>query len=150
MSRTIPVPSASRYEHRFPAVAANVAPVREAVVAVARRAGMDEPALADLAVAVSEALTNGVLHAFPDRPGSVTVAAGTDDGCFAVTITDDGCGMRARDDSPGLGLGLSLMGRLCGRVQLSPGPQGVGTSVHMTFPLGDAPAPRRRHTHAAA
>jgi serine/threonine-protein kinase RsbW len=122
----------NRYEQRFPAEARFVAPARQAVTSLARRAGMSQDAVGDLAIAVSEAITNGVMHALATF---VDVEAETVDGALVVTITDDGVGMRPRLDSPGLGLGLTLMGRLCGRVHVGPGPDGKGTAVRMSFAI---------------
>lgn len=120
------------YEQRFPAEARFVAPARHAVTRLARRAGMDALTLDDLALALSEAVTNGVMHA---RASSVVVRADVVDDALLVTITDDGMGMRPRLDSPGLGLGLTLMGRCCNRIQVGPGPGGTGTAVRMSFAL---------------
>lgn len=127
--------SPHRYEQRFPAEPRFVAPARQAVTSLARRAGMDAQDVGDLAIAVSEAITNGVMHA---RATFVDVAAEATDESLTVTITDDGVGMRPRLDSPGLGLGLTLMGRLCARVNVGPGPGGVGTSVRMSFTLASS------------
>ncbi len=51
---------------------------------------------------------------------------------FAVTVEDDGCGLAPRADSPGVGLGLSLIGTLADRVQIAETPTG-GTRVSMFF-----------------
>jgi len=124
------------YEARFPAEPRFVGPTRQVVADLARRAGMGDHAVGDLAVAVSEALTNGVLHAFPGTlPGSVAIRAESIDDTLTVTVTDDGVGMRPRLDSPGLGMGLSIMSRLCSGFDVGPGPDGVGTTVSMRFAL---------------
>lgn len=124
------------YEARFPAETRYVAPTRRTVVDIARRAGTSEVVTGDVSLAVSEALTNGVMHAFAGRrPGCVSVRVQLGRDGLTIAVSDDGVGMVPRDDSPGLGLGLSLIGRVCRRFDVCPGPDGVGTTVRMTFPL---------------
>ena len=97
--------------------------------------------MADLKVAVSEAVTNAVVHGYPGRePGTVTVLVTIDDAAalLTVTVTDDGGGVRPRPDSPGLGLGLPLMTTLAKTAKFTAGPGGIGTRVRMTFGL-DSP-----------
>ena len=65
--------------------------------------------------------------------GSVTLAAATVQRSLRVTITDEG-GMVPRTDSPGLGLGVRVMGRLADGLEIStPGPG--GTEVCARFSL---------------
>jgi len=62
---------------------------------------------------VSEAVTNAILHAYRDRErGRVEVEASLDDGVLTLVVADHGVGMSPNPDSPGLGLGLSLIERL--------------------------------------
>ena len=124
------------YEARFPAETRYVGPARRTVVDVARTAGTSELVTGDVSLAVSEALTNAVMHAFAGRhAGCVSVRVQAEHGCLTVAVSDDGVGMVPRSDSPGLGLGLSLIRRLSRRCDVRPGPDGVGTTVRMTFPL---------------
>ena len=48
-----------------------------------------------------------------------------------VLVTDSGAGIRPREDSPGLGLGLGLISALTTRVDFVSG--GDGTEVHMAW-----------------
>jgi anti-sigma regulatory factor (Ser/Thr protein kinase) len=64
---------------------------------------------ADVALAVSEALANVIMHAYP--PGSaglVRVAADVEDNDLEVVIIDDGAGFQP-GRSRGLGVGLSIV-----------------------------------------
>lgn len=117
---------------------ANVALMRREVVAYAARNGVAEPPLADLAVAVSEAVTNAVMHAFRNRAsgeGTINVEVEVSAGVVAkVVVTDDGEGMTPRPDTPGLGLGLPLMAQLATSFAVTR-PHRGGTEVCMTFDL---------------
>jgi serine/threonine-protein kinase RsbW/stage II sporulation protein AB (anti-sigma F factor) len=87
-------------------------------------------------LAVSEAVTNAVVHAFRLRaqPGMVVVSVTVDDGKWIeVRVTDDGDGMAPRDDSPGPGLGLPLIHDLADRVEHRAPPAGPGTELSMRF-----------------
>ena len=83
----------------------------------------------------SEALTNVVLHAYVGRAtGRVSLAASLAGGSLRLTISDDGRGMVARTDSPGMGLGVGLMGRLADLLEIS-SPAAGGTDVCVSFRL---------------
>jgi serine/threonine-protein kinase RsbW len=87
---------------------------------------------AAVALAVTEAVANAVVHAYRDGdPGLVYVAASLDDGALAVIISDDGEGMTPRTDSPGIGLGLALIANLADTMQIEH--DGGGTRLIMRF-----------------
>ena len=70
--------------------------------------------LSDIALAVTEATTNVVLHAYRDReePGTVTIKAERNDDHVCIYVLDEGTGLAPRVDSPGLGLGLGLIAQV--------------------------------------
>ena len=124
----------------LPAVAASCPrarhAVREALAGVAV-----EMAAVDLAV--SEAVTNVVVHAYRDRgpedePGRVRIAVRIEDRAAWVVVADDGVGMAPRMDSPGLGMGLSLIASVCDGLEIEQ--RHDGTRVHMRFTLGGGAA----------
>jgi serine/threonine-protein kinase RsbW len=96
------------------------------------------PATVDaVKLALSEALTNVVVHAYAGRdPGPMTVEAWTDeDGHLLVAVCDDGVGMVPRPDSPGLGLGLSIIAQMADDLRVANRHDGSGTAVSMRFSL---------------
>ncbi len=94
---------------------------------------MTDPALGDVQLAVSEAITNVVHHAYADaEPGEFRVTIDVADEQIAVTVEDDGAGMRPRPDSPGLGLGLPLIATLAERFETHSSEDG-GTRLCMWF-----------------
>jgi serine/threonine-protein kinase RsbW len=122
----------------------NVAQVRESVAEFAYENGVREPRLSDVRLAVSEAVTNVVVHAFRGftESGTVTVAVAVrEHEWIEVRVTDHGSGMAPRDDSPGLGLGLPLIRHLADQFSHQHPPDGVGTEVCMRFALPRAGGP---------
>jgi PAS domain S-box-containing protein len=116
---------------RLPAVPSAVATARSTAIRRARELGA-APAVVDaVRLTVSEAATNAVLHAGAQH---LWVGVRADGDTLAVTVSDDGHGMRPRADSPGVGLGLPIVTSLVQGFDVSDGPAG-GTEVRMTFPL---------------
>jgi len=129
-----PTAAPARWHREFPAEPVIVAQARRGVSEFARTLGADEEVLGGITLAVSEAATNAVLHAFVDLPpGRVSVTAEAGDGSIRVRVIDDGRGMTPRSDSPGLGLGLSMMASMASSCDIREGPSGRGTEVSMTF-----------------
>jgi anti-sigma regulatory factor (Ser/Thr protein kinase) len=85
--------------------------VRHAVVDLVRRHGAPPALLGKVALAVSEAASNVVEHAYPGRriPGRLHYDADIEDGDLEIVIADDGDGVRADHESAGLGLGLQVI-----------------------------------------
>lgn len=123
----------------LPAVAASVPEARREVVALAERIGASSAIVADVALAVSEACTNVVLHAYREHeaPGVLHVEATERDGMLEVVVADEGGGMHPRDDSPGLGMGMALMAAVASGLQLDH--DGAATRVHLSFELRSPP-----------
>jgi anti-sigma regulatory factor (Ser/Thr protein kinase) len=68
---------------------------------------------------ISEAVTNVVLHAYRGgEPGAVRVKASVEADLVTLVVADDGIGMSPNPDSPGLGMGLALIGRLAEHVEV--------------------------------
>jgi anti-sigma regulatory factor (Ser/Thr protein kinase) len=102
----------------------------------ARENGVPEQCVSDVRLAVSEAVTNAVVHAFRGREDAGTVivtACVRDREWIEVLVTDYGSGMAPRDDSPGVGLGIPLIRRLADQVDHRRPPEGVGTELRMRF-----------------
>src|SRR3954470_19749551 len=135
----------------LPARPESVPRARRAVLDALRGIAVDRDAIG---VVVTEAVTNAVVHAYRDRevPGRVHVFASLDDDGVEVAVDDDGLGMRPRVDSPGIGLGLPLMGDLADRVEVFS--RGPGTRIraffHLMGPAGPHGRPLARHTAGRA
>src|SRR5690349_20026196 len=90
----------------LPAVPAAERRLREQVTAFAEAAGAPAALRDDVALAVSETVTNAIVHAYvgAPEPGPVRVRCRVaETRQLEVEVADDGVGFDRRDDSPGLG-----------------------------------------------
>ena len=98
------------------------------------------PQLADMKTAVSEAVTNCIVHAYPDKIGPITMTAAIyEGGIVRITITDRGVGIpdiakamepmfTTGDAEERAGLGFAVMQSLMDRVKVT-SKEGKGTTV---------------------
>lgn len=118
----------------YPANTASVVTARHALTAFAAAAGAGYPQVEAVRLAMSEAVTNAVLHAYRDGSGEVHVTAAVVCDELWVLVGDDGVGLEARADRPGLGLGLALISQVSDEMAIAPR-AGGGTEVRMRFSL---------------
>jgi serine/threonine-protein kinase RsbW len=123
----------SSIRRSFPADQTAPGVARHAVGDFMRARGADPGRLSDVLLAVSEVVTNCVVHGYRSRPGGrVALEAHHSGDELTLSVVDHGTGMKPRLDSPGLGLGLPLVGRVADRVDIT-SPAGGGTLVRMCF-----------------
>ena len=121
----------------FPARPSQLPAIRRAVGDAARRFGADETVLVQITLAVTEAATNAIVHAYRDRPRAdagevqVLVLRSAERG-IDIHVRDRGIGPTPRPDSPGLGLGLSLMAHESDDFAIRAAPGG-GTEVWLHY-----------------
>ena len=92
----------------------------------------------DLLLAVSEAATNVIRHAYPGgRDGAAfRLDAEISDGRLRIVVADDGVGLGASSANPGLGMGLPLLSTLADTLMLvGPPERSTGLEVRMWFAL---------------
>lgn len=123
-------------QRTYPAVPDAVPAARAAITAFAADAGASGELLDDVRLAASEALTNAVVHAYrgAHEPGSIGVTAVVAADELWIIISDSGCGLRPRTDSPGLGLGMALMMQLSAGIDVTDRADG-GTEITLRFAL---------------
>ena len=94
------------------------------------------PSLVDgVRLAVSEAVTNAVRHAYPLEPGEVRVYALIREDALEVVVSDDGCGVHHEPaTTTSGGLGLALICEVSDQMTLGARSDG-GTDVRMRFSL---------------
>ena len=127
----------------FPSKSSNEAFARSAVACFAAQMDPTLEELGDIRTAVSEAVTNCIVHAYPDRLGPITMTAAIyEGGVVRITITDRGVGIpdiekamepmfTTGDAEERAGLGFAVMQSFMDKVKVSSTP-GRGTRVTLT------------------
>jgi anti-sigma regulatory factor (Ser/Thr protein kinase) len=117
----------------LPARPENVSVIRHVLGAFAEALRLPDDLVEDLRLAVTEACTNVVRHAYPpDLPGPVEISIVPTDEHVSVVVADYGRGLGSSSDANGPGLGLPLIAAIADEVDLQPVPGG-GSRVAMTF-----------------
>ena len=105
--------------------------LRHEMATLAEECGMDAEAIADVKLAVTEAATNAVIHAYAKAEGELRVSAVMSDGELGIVIGDAGPGLVRRHDSPGMGVGLAVIATVAERLRIVSDQR--GTEIHMAF-----------------
>lgn len=107
--------------------------LRHKAAAFAEEQGAGAALVADVNLAVSEAVTNAVKYASEaGRSNSVGLAAEANADWLEFRITDEGENF-GKGSPDGLGLGLAIIARLCDELKIVQ--EGAGTTVLMRFAL---------------
>ena len=125
----------------FPSISCNEAFARAAAGAFAARLDITVDELADIKTAVSEAVTNAIVHAYPDQLGKVVMKLKIlKGGVLEITIRDWGRGIENIDQarrpmyttggSERSGMGFTIMESFTDRLVVRSTP-GKGTTVQM-------------------
>lgn len=118
-----------------------IRPLRYAVAGIARSFGVPDSELYGIELCVGEAVTNVVVHAYPEEePGPLDVRMRRVADDLEIVVADQGreCDHELRREHAGLGLGF--LSRLTNRCTFTASPH--GTRVEMRFPL-----PRSGRSH---
>jgi anti-sigma regulatory factor (Ser/Thr protein kinase) len=127
----------NRLAKSFPGTPESVGDIRNAIAQLAQSGGFHEEKVEAIRLAVSEAATNAVLHAYSDHSGTITVSAEIEaGGVLRVLIADEGRGMLPHRESDGLGLGLPIITTMADHVDITSPIGKPGTEVHMRFRPG--------------
>jgi stage II sporulation protein AB (anti-sigma F factor) len=130
------------FDRSYEATPVSVGRVRTDVAGFAAAHGVEPDCVDDIRLAVSEAVTNAVVHGYRDAPGTVHVTAGHAGGTLWISIRDFGRGMQREPIGTGhrgMGLGLALIGRVVSELSVAPQVD-EGTDVRMRFDFISAPA----------
>ena len=127
----------------FPSRGANEGLARMLVAAFVTEADPTVEELCDIKTAVSEAVTNCIVHAYPDRIGEIYIAASlSENNLITIKVRDRGCGIAdvqkamqpfytSHPEQERTGIGFSLMQSFMDGVSVTSSP-GSGTLVRMT------------------
>ena len=125
----------------FPSRSANEGFARSAVAAFAVQLDPTLEELGDIKTAVSEAVTNAIVHAYPDTLGKIVIKASVREGnVLEVVVRDWGCGIadveRAREPlfttggEERSGMGFTIMESFMDTLRVT-SKEGQGTKVTM-------------------
>ena len=107
--------------------------------------------VSDVKTAVSEAVTNAIIHGYENGPGKIKIRATVKERAIYIEISDHGVGIpdvkqameplfTTKPDEERSGMGFSFMEAFMDRLEVISSP-GIGTSVKMWKEIGAA-APR--------
>jgi serine/threonine-protein kinase RsbW len=117
----------------LPARPENVSVIRHVLGAFAEALRLPDDLVEDLRLAVTEACTNVVRHAYPpEHTGPVEISIQPLEEHVTVVVSDRGRGIGTSSDTSGPGLGLPLIAAIADVVDLQP-VAGGGSRVAMTF-----------------
>ena len=125
----------------FPSRSTNEAFARSAVACFAAQMDPTLEELGDIRTAVSEAVTNCIVHGYPDKIGMITMRCRIlKDNVLDIVIKDKGIGIQDLEQarqpmfttggSERSGMGFTIMESFMTSVSVSSAP-GKGTTVHM-------------------
>jgi serine/threonine-protein kinase RsbW len=121
------------YERTLPAVPIAVGWMRRELDTVLEQMGVRKQRRHDVALVLSEAAANVVIHAYGGaRPGLLCALAVLSEGDLRLDVFDAGQGMTPRASSSGLGVGLALMARVSDALELAANESG-GMQVSALF-----------------
>jgi anti-sigma regulatory factor (Ser/Thr protein kinase) len=115
-----------------PARPENVAVVRHLLGGLAEALRLPASVVDDMRLAVTEACTNVVRHAYAGRDGLMEVLIRPGPHALQVVVADRGRGIGPTTDSAGPGLGLPLIAALTDSLEIQHGPE-RGSRLAMSF-----------------
>lgn len=97
--------------------------------------------LSDIKTAVSEAVTNAIVHGYPDKEGEITLIAEIINGELHINILDEGVGIEnldkalepfytTKESEERSGMGFTIMKSFMDKVEVS-SQKGKGTKIYM-------------------
>ena len=131
----------------FPSKSRNEAFARSAVAAFVMDLDPTVSELSDIKTAVSEAVTNCIVHGYRRQSGTIFITGKiTEDGKVVLSVRDRGCGIEnveqameplftTAPEEERAGLGFAVMQSFCDRVRVRSTP-GKGTTVTLEKRIG--------------
>jgi anti-sigma regulatory factor (Ser/Thr protein kinase) len=129
----------------LPAEARNIAVVRRALEAIAEELALPRRLLEDMRLAVTEACTNVVRHAYSgeeaEDPEALRIALLPQEHGMRVIVEDSGRGLGPSPDLGGPGFGLALIAAVTSELEVTHGADDRGSRVAMSFAPAAIEAP---------
>jgi serine/threonine-protein kinase RsbW len=145
LSTTVPTPETEDLRRRdhtvrlaIPARAEYISLCRLALAGLGRTSGLDDELIADLKLALTEACSNSIRHAYPDADGTVEVVYALFRDRLVIEVADSGGGFVRPDnrvnDAGDLtegGLGMAIMEAIADELEVGPGADGRGSRLRL-------------------
>lgn len=136
----------------FDSISENEGFARVAVAAFVTQLNPTLEEVADIRTAVSEAVTNAIIHGYPDEVHTVVVRSRLSEGQVELWIVDEGVGISdvkkameplytTRPEQERSGMGFMFMEAFMDQVEVDSSP-GIGTTVYMKKKIGQG-APKQ-------
>ncbi len=111
---------------------------RLALAGISRTRALDDETVADLKLALTEACTNSIRHAYPQGDGTVEVVYDLLPDRLVIEVADTGSGFDLLERNSGAGdelteggLGMAIMRALADELELTPGADGRGSRLRL-------------------
>jgi serine/threonine-protein kinase RsbW len=127
----------------IPAKAEYITLCRLALTGLSRLRPFADETLADLKLALTEACSNSVRHAYRDGDGRVEIVYELHPDRLTIEVTDDGEGFEpagaeeAGDELSEGGLGIAIIRAIADEFELESGPSGTGSRLRFVKLLSD-------------
>ncbi len=128
-------------EIKFKAIAENSAFARSVVSSFILPLNPSLNELSDIKTAVNEAVTNVIVHAYPDKTGYITIKMSTNNNLVNISISDNGVGIQdieraltpfytSKPNEERSGMGFTVMESFMDKLEVINNKEGV--TVNMT------------------
>jgi serine/threonine-protein kinase RsbW len=122
---------------KVPAKAEYLVLGRLVLAGIARAEPIGVDALSDLKLALTEACSNSIRHAYGSEPGTIEIDFELEDGRIAVEVSDGGPGFERRAPESGVevdegGLGLAIIEAVSDEVEFGKRADGTGSRLRFT------------------
>lgn len=132
---------------KFSSVSSNESFARSVIGIFALRVNPSVAFLTDIKTAVSEAVTNCIVHGYPDKDGDIIMEGYIEDGYIHINVFDFGVGIEnlsealepfytSKEDEERSGMGFTIMKSFMDDVKVV-SVKGEGTKVYMTKKIGE-------------
>ena len=127
-------------EIKFKALAENEAFARNVVASFLLPLNPSINELTDIKTAVSEAVTNAVVHAYPEKAGTITMKVSTEKNKVEISISDNGIGIKdieraltpfytSKPEQERSGMGFTVMESFMDKLEVKNNKEGVTVSM---------------------
>ena len=134
------------FKMTFSSLPVNESFARSAVGVYALRLNPTLSEISDIKTAVSEAVTNSIVHGYPKSVGEIVVEGYTDDDVLHINVFDEGVGIEnvnealepfytTKSEEERSGMGFTIMKSFMDDIKVVSG-KGAGTQVYMLKKLG--------------